>query len=412
MGIKRDRTIQLRLTDEEYEALHLKAYQAAMPPEMLLELFAMDLVADSDSKTYAEKWLSQSTSLKGGHDLFHQYLAKKGQLISFAKQCLEQGEAEAKQRKLARQLHEEHDPIKREKLKEEIDAIIGESDKHLVKMEEVYSDYKKENPNIKFSFEDAVQSAKNTYAKMQMTLSGKSFEFPDGSKLVDIREMLPQKEPDKITFDFQNEQIIWETPEKEGTDYSLPVSEMKPLVYAILGQGEFDLTRMTEFLNILICSPELVDQFYAAANLYEKNDEEPVDKSAVLTDITVTVAKKTAQALKDASEEIGRTTGEVVDRLVMQLAPEEQEAAEFIALEGMMMCLSGLDPKDKMESVRGICTSLLATMTADEQEAAIVRANEMRREMVEKLSKLDGKTFKKIGDALKKLFRKKGTEPK
>lgn len=102
--------------------------------------------------------------------------------------------------------------------------------------------------------------------------------------------------------------------------------------------------------------------------------------------------------------------GEVVDRLVMQLAPEEQEAAEFIALEEMTMCLSGLGAKDKMESVRGICASLLATMTAEEQEATIDRANEMRREMVEKLSKLDGKTLKKLGDALKKLFRKKGAE--
>ena len=187
---------------------------------------------------------------------------------------------------------------------------------------------------------------------MQMALSGKSFEFSDGSKLVDIRRILPQEEPDKITLDFQNEQIIWETPEKEGTDNSLPVSEMKPLVYAILGQGEFDLTHLADFLNILVCSPELVDQFYAAANLYEQDDEEPIDKAAVLADITVTVAKKTAQALKDASEEMGRTMGEVVDRLVMQLAPEEQEAAEFIALEEMTMCLSGLGAKDKMESVR------------------------------------------------------------
>ncbi len=410
MGIKRDRTIQLRLTDEEYEALHLKAYQVAMPPEMLLELFAMDLVAGGSSKSLAEKWLSQFAAPKGGLDLFHQYLAKKEQFISFAKQCLEQDEAETRQRKLAGQLREERDPAKREKLKEEIDAIIGESDKRLIEMEEVYSDYREENPNTKFSFEDAIQSAKNTYAKMQMALSGKSFEFSDGSKLVDIRRILPQEEPDKITLDFQNEQIIWETPEKEGTDNSLPVSEMKPLVYAILGQGEFDLTHLADFLNILVCSPELVDQFYAAANLYGQDDEEPIDKSAVLADITVTVAKKTAQALKDASEEMGRTMGEVVDRLVMQLAPEEQEAAEFIALEEMTMCLSGLGAKDKMESVRGICASLLATMTAEEQEATIDRANEMRREMVEKLSKLDGKTLKKLGDALKKLFRKKGAE--
>lgn len=49
-------------------------------------------------------------------------------------------------------------------------------------------------------------------------------------------------------------------------------------------------------------------------------------------------------------------------------------------------------------------------MTAEEQEATIDRANEMRREMVEKLSKLDDKTLKKLGDALKKLFRKKGAE--
>ena len=84
MGIKRDRTIQLRLTDEEYEALHLKAYQVAMPPEMLLELFAMDLVAGGSSKSLAEKWLSQFAAPKGGLDLFHQYLAKKEQFISLS----------------------------------------------------------------------------------------------------------------------------------------------------------------------------------------------------------------------------------------------------------------------------------------------------------------------------------------
>ena len=85
MSVKSTRNLEISLSDEEYEQLYLKSYQAGLLPGELMEMFVRSLI-DKDTQFEGAvrigQWFSQLTKAQAIPELFHQYLAKQGKLRS------------------------------------------------------------------------------------------------------------------------------------------------------------------------------------------------------------------------------------------------------------------------------------------------------------------------------------------
>ena len=276
-------------------------------------------------------------------------------------------------------------------------------------MKEIYADYKEKNPKTKFSFEDAIQSAMNAYASMQAAITGEPYTFPDGSQLVNIQAANAHIPPDRIIFDFQKNQVIWKTPEKEGTDSLVCARELRPLIFDILGAGEHDLSALADFINTIARDDVLVKRFYAAEMTQTTGSsagkENVFDDILKTVQIEATVLEETYQSLKDMMKESGGTIGDVIDKMSVHFAPHESKFAIPLATEELRMCLSGLEPAEAKMALIEISAILMATMTIEEQNEVYERAAAVQHELSERLSAMDGKGLRKLADALKRLLK-------
>ena len=267
MAVKTTRTLEISLTDEEYEKLYLKSFQGALSPDKLTELFIRSLLDEGvkfEGSEQIKQWFSQVSKSQAMPELFHQYLARQGKLVDFVMLALKKKGVEARSAELRSRILGEGTITDKESARKEIETGCTLALDCLEEMKEIYADYKEKNPKTKFSFEDAIQSAMNAYASMQAAITGEPYTFPDGSQLVNIQAANAHIPPDRIIFDFQKNQVIWKTPEKEGTDSLVCARELRPLIFDILGAGEHDLSALADFINTIARDDVLVKRFYAA----------------------------------------------------------------------------------------------------------------------------------------------------
>ena len=66
---------------------------------------------------------------------------------------------------------------------------------------------------------------------------------------------------DKVTLDFENNIIIWETDTQQGTEYCPELSAKKAAIMAAMGYTAIDLSKMvkafTDYMNGQISAEEL-----------------------------------------------------------------------------------------------------------------------------------------------------------
>lgn len=412
MAVKTTRTLEISLSDEEYENLYLKSLQGALSPDRLTELLIRSLL-DEDAKLEGseqiKQWFSQISKSQAMPELFHQYLARQGKLVDFVMLALKKKGAETKNEELRPRMQGEGTIAGREAARKEIEEECAPTLECLDEMQEIYSKYKEKNPKTKFSFEDAIQSAVNTYASMQTAITGEPYTFPDGSQLVNIQAANAHMPPDRITFDFQKNRVIWKTPEKEGTDSFVCARDMRPLILDILGEGEHDLSGLAGFINTITQDDELARRFYEAEMTQATGN--PASGENVFGDIfktveiEATVLEKTYQSLKGMMKESGGTMGDVIDKLSVHFAPREPEFAIHLATEELGMCLSGLSPAESKKALIQIAAILMSAMTIEEQNEVYERTITAQRELAEQLSTMDKKGLEKLTDALKQLLK-------
>ena len=414
MAVKTTRTLEISLSDEEYEKLYMKSFQGALSPDRLTELFIRSLLdegAKLEGSEQIRQWFSQISKSQAMPELFHQYLARQGKLVDFVMLALKKKDAETKNEELRPRMQGKGTIAGREAARKEIEEECVPTLECLDEMQEIYSKYKEKNPKTKFSFEDAIQSAVNTYASMQTAITGEPYTFPDGSQLVNIQTANAHMPPDRITFDFQKNQVIWETPEKEGTDSFVCARDMRPLILDILGEGEHDLSALAGFINTIAQDDELARRFYEAEMTQATGN--PASGENVFGDvfktveIEATVLEKTYQSLKGMMKESGGTMGDVIDKLSVHFAPREPEFAIHLATEELGMCLSGLEPADTKKALIQIAAILMSAMTIEEQNEVYEGAVAAQRELVERLRAMDKKGLGKLADALKRLLKNK-----
>ena len=414
MAVKTTRTLEISLSDEEYEKLYMKSFQGALSPDRLTELFIRSLLdegAKLEGSEQIRQWFSQISKSQAMPELFHQYLARQGKLVDFVMLALKKKDAETKNEELRPRMQGKGTIAGREAARKEIEEECASTLECLDEMQEIYSKYKEKNPKTKFSFEDAIQSAVNTYASMQTAITGEPYTFPDGSQLVNIQTANAHMPPDRITFDFQKNQVIWKTPEKEGTDSFVCARDMRPLILDILGEGEHDLSALAGFINTIAQDDELARRFYEAEMTQATGN--PASGENVFGDvfktveIEATVLEKTYQSLKGMMKESGGTMGDVIDKLSVHFAPREPEFAIHLATEELGMCLSGLEPADTKKALIQIAAILMSAMTIEEQNEVYEGAVAAQRELVERLRAMDKKGLGKLADALKRLLKNK-----
>ena len=412
MAVKTTRTLEISLSDEEYEKLYLKSLQGALSPDRLTELFIRSLLdegAKLEGSEQIRQWFSQISKSQAMPELFHQYLARQGKLVDFVMLALKKKDAETKNEELRPRMQGKGTIAGREAARKEIEEECASTLECLDEMQEIYSKYKEKNPKTKFSFEDAIQSAVNTYASMQTAITGEPYTFPDGSQLVNIQAANAHMPPDRITFDFQKNQVIWETPEKEGTDSFVCARDMRPLILDILGEGEHDLSALAGFINTITQDNELAERLYEV-EMTQATGSPSIGKNMFndvleTVEIGATVLEKTYQSLKDMMKETGGAMGDVIDKMAVHFAPHEPEFAIPLATEELGMCLSGLEPAEAKKALIQISATLMATMTAEEQNEAYEKVIDIRRELAEKLKAMDKKGLKKLADSLKRLLK-------
>ena len=412
MAVKTTRTLEISLSDEEYEKLYMKSFQGALSPDRLTELFIRSLLdegAKLEGSEQIRQWFSQISKSQAMPELFHQYLARQGKLVDFVMLALKKKDAETKNEELRPRMQGEGTIAGGEAARNEIEEECAPTLECLDEMQEIYSKYKEKNPKTKFSFEDAIQSAVNTYASMQTAITGEPYTFPDGSQLVNIQAANAHMPPDRITFDFQKNQVIWKTPEKEGTDSFVCARDMRPLILDILGEGEHDLSGLAGFINTITQDDELARRFYEAEMTQATGN--PASGENVFGDIfktveiEATVLEKTYQSLKGMMKESGGTMGDVIDKLSVHFAPREPEFAIHLATEELGMCLSALEPADTKKALIQIAAILMSAMTIEEQNEVYERTVAAQRELAEQLSTMDKKGLEKLTDALKQLLK-------
>lgn len=213
----------------------------------------------------------------------------------------------------------------------------------------------------------------------------------------------------RITFDFQSGEVIWETPEKKGRDDLLDARALRPLVFDILGEGEHDLRSLASFVNIVAKNDELSKAFYDALMAKDTESsagtrENTFDGILKTVEIKATVLERTYQSIKGMMKESGGTMGDVIDKMSIRFSPSEPKLAIPLALEELGVCLSGLAPAEAKEAHMEIAATLMAAMTSEENKVVHEKAANKQSELAEALKLMNKTKLRKLTDSLKHLF--------
>lgn len=85
-----------------------------------------------------------------------------------------------------------------------------------------------------------------------------------------------------------------------------------------------------------------------------------------MEELTITVTAKTADALRKVAEEAHIPIGEVVDRYVLNAAPDHPDNAFILAMEHYLICVSRLSKKDSAQVFGDMCGIFLGSIPPEE----------------------------------------------
>ena len=104
-----------------------------------------------------------------------------------------------------------------------------------------------------------------------------------------------------------------------------------------------------------------------------------------VTEITATVMGQTETALKRMMESTQLTSGEVIDRLALQMIPRDKEAAAVLAGERVAMCFSQLPKAESKGAYIEFLTMLASILSPKELDELCSGAEQRRIELMQEL---------------------------
>ena len=133
-------------------------------------------------------------------------------------------------------------------------------------------------------------------------------------------------------------------------------------------------------------------------------------KKSTLKEIKATVMPQTAEGLQMLMEETGLTIGEVIDRLTLQMCPDDLGFAVCFAQDQVFFSISNLPEEEQEEALTKIIIFLAGLVPADhlkglEQAAISKRAERLKeyKEYIEDLPEEDAERILKELAILEKI---------
>lgn len=137
-------------------------------------------------------------------------------------------------------------------------------------------------------------------------------------------------------------------------------------------------------------------------------------KKSTLKEIKATVMPQTAEGLQMLMEETGLTIGEVIDRLTLQMCPDDLGFAVCFAQEQVFFTISNLPEEEQEEALTKIIIFLAGLVPVDHlkglEQAAISNRAERLKEYKEYIEDLPEENAERILKELAILEKNKSTE--
>lgn len=97
-----------------------------------------------------------------------------------------------------------------------------------------------------------------------------------------------------------------------------------------------------------------------------------------MEELKIKVTKMTADTLRKTAGEMGVPIGEVVDRYVLRVAPDDPQNAIVLAIEHYLVCVSRLSKEDAAQVFGDICGIFLGAIPPEELDKMVVSIKSTR----------------------------------
>lgn len=118
------------------------------------------------------------------------------------------------------------------------------------------------------------------------------------------------------------------------------------------------------------------------------------------TEIKATVMSQTAESLAQLCANTGLSTGEVIDRLTMNMRPKEKELAVTMAFQEIIMILSALPEEENNAAFLDLITTLMVMVPGEFEDSLIKEAEEKRENLQKNLGSLSPEELERLGERL------------
>lgn len=129
--------------------------------------------------------------------------------------------------------------------------------------------------------------------------------------------------------------------------------------------------------------------------------------SELLTEITVTVMKDTADGIRLLAKESRLSEGEVIDRLAIKVSPKDKEIAVELALEELVITFAQLSEKDRVNAMVELVSTLLSAFPPDAWEILLDRAQQLRSDAIRKFKDVPPEELEKPEELVEELLQKR-----
>lgn len=129
--------------------------------------------------------------------------------------------------------------------------------------------------------------------------------------------------------------------------------------------------------------------------------------SAPLTKMTVAVMNETAKGIRTLAKESRLSEGEVIDRLVIKISPEEKEVAVELALEELVITFAQLSEKDRINALTDLIAALISAFPPDAWDILLERAQQFRSEAIRKFKDVPPEELESTKELAEELLQKR-----
>lgn len=122
-----------------------------------------------------------------------------------------------------------------------------------------------------------------------------------------------------------------------------------------------------------------------------------------MEELTINVANSTAEVLRKVATDANISIGEVVDRAVLVVAPDNPVSAFIIALEQYLVCVSRLNKEDAASVFGNMCGIFLGSLPLDELDDIVSNIKNDKRSgkyTMEPISEEESLAIKKSMDRM------------